>query len=146
LLPNRPEHDGPARHAHASPRGRDRRRTAERRTAERRALLGVAFFSVALFLSRVAWLVHHVYFDRSGVPDLDSFIRFEPATTGVVQDVHGNALIELAREYRRIVTYDEVPLILRQAMLAAEDKSFFAHSGVDYHALPRVAQRTAIDR
>ena len=29
-------------------------------------------------------------------------------------------LIELAREYRRVVTYDEVPLILRQAILAAE--------------------------
>ena len=53
-------------------------------------------------------------------------------------------LIELAREYRRVVTYDEVPLILRQAILAAEDKSFFTHSGVDYRALPRVVQKTAV--
>ena len=45
-------------------------------------------------------------------------------------------LIELAREYRRIVTYDEVPPVLRHAILAAEDKNFFSHSGVDYGALP----------
>ena len=37
-----------------------------------------------------------------------------------------------------MVSYDEVPLILRQAILAAEDKNFFSHSGVDYRALPRV--------
>jgi membrane peptidoglycan carboxypeptidase len=87
---------------------------------------------------------HHVYFDRSGLPDLEPFIRFEPPTTGVVRDVHGQVLIELAREYRRVVTYDEVPLILRQAIIAAEDKSFFSHSGVDYRALPRVIQKTAV--
>ena len=47
-------------------------------------------------------------------------------------------LIELAREYRRVVSYDEVPPVLRHAILAAEDKNFFSHSGVDYGALPRV--------
>jgi membrane peptidoglycan carboxypeptidase len=52
-------------------------------------------------------------------------------------------LIELAREYRRVVSYDEVTLILRQAILATEDKNFFSHSGVDYRSLPRVVQKTA---
>ncbi len=103
----------------------------------------VALLPVALLLTPAAWMVHHVYFDRDGVPDLESFIRFEPPTTGIVRDVHGNVLIELAREYRRVVTYDEVPLIVRQAILAAEDKSFFTHSGVDYSSLPRVVQKTA---
>jgi len=42
------------------------------------------------------------------------------------------------------VTYDEVPLILRQAIVAAEDKRFFTHSGVDYRALPRVVQKMAV--
>ena len=51
-------------------------------------------------------------------------------------------MIQLAREYRRVVTYDEVPLVMRQAILAAEDKNFHSHSGVDYGALPRVIQKT----
>jgi penicillin-binding protein 1A len=107
-------------------------------------LLAGGLLPVALLLVPAAWLVHHVYFDRTGVPELESFIRFEPPTTGVVRDVHGKVLIELAREYRRVVTYDEVPLILRQAILSAEDKSFFSHSGVDYPALPRVIQKTIV--
>ena len=127
-------------------RMRGRRRLAARVKATRRRrvqILAAAILPAALLMLPAAWLIHHVYFDRSGLPDLDSFIRFEPPTTGVVRDVHGKVLIELAREYRRVVTYDEVPLILRQAIMAAEDKSFFAHSGVDYRALPRVVQKTA---
>jgi penicillin-binding protein 1A len=95
-------------------------------------------------LLAAAGLFHHVYFDRSGLPELEPFIRFEPPTIGAVYDARGNVLIELAREHRRVVTYDEVPLILRQAILAAEDKNFFSHSGVDYGALPRVVQKTAV--
>jgi len=106
-------------------------------------LLAVALLSLALLLSPAAWLVQHVYFSRSEVPDLEQFIRFEPPTTGIVRDARGEVLIELAREYRRVVTFDEVPVILRQAILAAEDKNFFTHSGVDYRAVPRVVQKAA---
>ena len=122
------------------------RRLAARVTTTRRRLavvLAFALLAEALLLSPPAWLVFHVYFDRASVPDLEPFIRFEPPTTGVVRDAHGKVLIELAREYRRVVTYGQVPLILRQAILAAEDKSFFTHSGVDYRALPRVVRKTA---
>jgi penicillin-binding protein 1A len=99
---------------------------------------------VASVLIPATWLVYHVYFYRGDLPNLEAFIRFEPPTTGVVRDVHGTVLIELAREYRRVVTYDEMPLVLRQAILAAEDKSFFTHSGVDYGAVPRVVQKTVV--
>jgi membrane peptidoglycan carboxypeptidase len=91
-----------------------------------------------------AALVQHVYFDRSDLPELTAFILFQPPTTGEVTDARGNVVIQLAREYRRVVTYDEVPLVVRQAILAAEDKNFVSHSGVDYAALPRVIEKTAL--
>jgi penicillin-binding protein 1A len=99
---------------------------------------------VLLPLLPAAGFVQHVYFDRNGLPDLGPFIRFEPPTIGEVYDGRGKVLIELAREYRRVVSYAEVPLILRQAILAAEDKNFLSHSGVDYTSLPRVIQKTAM--
>lgn len=149
-----PSHEGRARRrAHAPERMRVafarllvfRRLAAQRITVRRRlaVLLAAAFLFGAALLFPAAWLVHYVYFDRTNLPDLEPFVRFEPPTTGVVRDVHGTVLIELAREYRRIVTYDEVPPILRQAILAAEDKRFYTHSGVEYRALPRVVQKTA---
>jgi penicillin-binding protein 1A len=95
-----------------------------------------------LLLLLAGALIHHVYFDRSGLPDLEAFIRFEPPTTGRVYDARGKVLIELAGEYRKVISYDEVPVILRQAILAAEDKNFFIHSGLEYRALPRVIEKT----
>lgn len=110
----------------------------------RRAVLLLAMIlPLGLALSSAAWLVHHVYLDRAGLPDLEAFLRFQPPTTGVVRDAHGKVLIEVAREYRKVVTFDEVPPILRQAIMAAEDKRFFSHAGVDYLVLPRVVQKAA---
>jgi membrane carboxypeptidase/penicillin-binding protein len=98
---------------------------------------------LALLLLLAIGLVYHVFFDRSGLPDIEPFIRFTPPTIGEVYDVRGTVLMSLAREYRRVVSYNEVPPVLRHAILSAEDKHFFTHAGVDYRALPRVLQKTA---
>src|SRR5213593_349130 len=116
-----------------------------RSACSRRAVfLAVPFVMLLLRVIATWGLAHHIYFDRSGVPDLEAFIRFELATTGKVYDARGTVLVELAREYRRVISYEEIPPVLRQAILAAEDRNFFTHSGVDYRALPRVLYKTAI--
>ena len=108
----------------------------------RRAACFAAPPLILLFLP-VVGLAYHVFFDRSGLPDIEPFIRFTPPAIGEVYDARGTVLIRLAREYRRVVSYDEVPPVLRHAILSAEDKHFFTHSGVDYRAWPRVLQKTA---
>ena len=109
-----------------------------------RRCLRLTVAGLAALVVLPAWsLIHYVYFNRSRLPDLEPFLRFEPPGIGEVFDARGTVLITLAHEYRRVVTYDEVPLVLRQALLAAEDKNFFSHSGVDYSALPRVVHKTA---
>ena len=97
-----------------------------------------------LVLLPPAVVLQHVYFDRSDLPDLAPFVRFQPPTTGEILDARGHVVIQLAREYRRVVTYDEVPLVMRQAIVAAEDKNFDSHSGIDYGALPRVIEKTLV--
>jgi penicillin-binding protein 1A len=117
-----------------------RRRSA----CSRRAVCLAASSLVLPLLLLAVGFVHYIYFDRSGIPDLEPFIRFELSTTGRVYDVRDTVLVELAREYRRVVSYDEVPPILRDAILAAEDKNFFSHSGVEYRALPRMVYKTVV--
>lgn len=104
-------------------------------------LTALAAATILLVLLPPAGLVHHVYFDKRNLPDIEAFIRFELPRTGFVYYAGGSILISVAREYRRVVTYDEVPVVLRHAILAAEDKNFFVHSGVDYRVLPRVVQK-----
>lgn len=91
---------------------------------------------IAAALSAAA--MHHIYFDRTNLPDLASFTRFEFPSIGHIYDAHGQPLVELATQYRRITKYEDIPPIVRDAVLAAEDKNFFAHNGVDYSTIPRV--------
>ena len=75
----------------------------------RRAVRVAAPLLALLLLLPAALLLHHVYLDRSGLPDLEPFIRFEPPTIGKIYDGQGAVLIELAREHRRVVSWDEIP-------------------------------------
>jgi penicillin-binding protein 1A len=124
------------------------RRRLVRGAARARALCRTVAFRLlappAAALLAVAGLgVRHVYFDRSDVPDLERFVRFEAPTVGAIEDSRGELLVELAREYRHVLRYQDLPAVMRDAIVSAEDKNFFAHSGIDYTALPRVIWKTA---
>ena len=103
-----------------------------------RVLVGTAIVAATL----VAGAIRYIYFDRTNLPDLEAFSRFEFPTIGHVYDVNGQPLVEMASEYRQITRYEDIPPIVRDAILAAEDKNFFSHSGVDYSGFVRVAVQT----
>jgi membrane peptidoglycan carboxypeptidase len=88
--------------------------------------------------------IHHVYFSRHNLPNLGRFTRFEFPTIGHVYDASGRPLIELAREYREIARYEDIPPIVRDAILSAEDKRFFSHNGLDYVTVPRVLGKVRV--
>jgi len=83
-------------------------------------------------------VLYHVYFDRSNLPDLEGFTRFEFPTAGGIYDANGQLLKEMATESRQITHYEEIPSVVRDAILSAEDKNFFSHSGVDYSGFARM--------
>lgn len=93
---------------------------------------------LAVAILPAAGILGHVHLNRENVPDLEEFLLFDLPTTGLVLDSDGRVVIQLAREYRRMVSYEDIPPILRQAILATEDRGFFRHGGVDYRAFPRV--------
>jgi membrane peptidoglycan carboxypeptidase len=125
---------------------RVRVRAAARRIRRTRlGRLGWTKGLVRLFLCTTAFATvpagagfYHVYFDRNSLPDLDGFTRFEFSTIGHIYDAHGQPLKEMASESRQLTRYEEIPPIVREAILAAEDKNFFSHSGVDYTGFARV--------
>ena len=102
--------------------------------------------AIALLMSTGASLftlgaLQHTYLDRGNLPDLGPFTRFEFPAIGHVYDANGQTLIALAREYRQNAPYGALPPIVRDAILATEDKHFFSHNGVDYSCFPRVLSK-----
>lgn len=105
-------------------------------------LVRIASFLVAIPVVSILCGVIYVSYNRTDLPDLDAFFRFEPPTTGHIYDANGQVLIELGRERREIIRYRDIPDVLRQAILSAEDENFFSHAGVDYSAFPRLLVKT----
>src|SRR4030067_517513 len=67
--------------------------------------IGTIFITTAL----VAVGFHHVYFDRTNLPDIGSFTRFELPTIGHLYATHGQPLIELPKEDRRSMPHEGIP-------------------------------------
>ena len=88
--------------------------------------------------------LYHIYFDRSNLPDLEGFARFEFPAIGRIYDVNGRPLKEMGSESREISQYGEIPAIVRDAIIAAEDKNFFSHSGIDYSGFARVLSKAKL--
>ena len=54
-------------------------------------------------------------------------------------------LYDKKREKRRIVAFDDIPKVMVNALLAAEDKHFFQHAGFDPVGIMRAAWRDLLD-
>ena len=109
-----------------------------------RGVLNLVICTAPIIAALVSIGFYRVYFDRNDLPDIEAFVRFEFPTIGTVYDANGQPLIELAKEYRKITQYEDIPAIVRDAIIATEDKHFFSHSGVDYSAFPRVLGKVRI--
>lgn len=70
-----------------------------------------------------------------GLPEEEELARFAPDLPSTVRDVHGEVVASFMRERRIYLRYDEIPPLLRNAFLSAEDKNFYSHGGVDYAGL-----------
>lgn len=88
---------------------------------------------------------YYIYHNRNNLPDIEPFIKFEPPAIGEAYDSKGQVIVGLAKEYRRINKYADMPPVVVQAVLSAEDKRFFWHHGVDYLALLQAAAYSGLD-
>ena len=66
------------------------------------------------------------------ISDLDDYA---PGTITRIQARNGELIGEFATERRLILSYDEIPEVLRNAIIAAEDGDFFTHTGFN---IPRI--------
>ena len=81
-----------------------------------------------------------VYFHFAGslppIPDVATYHEVA-ATTTVMRGWDGTHLAELATERREILPFDRFPPQLVHAFLAAEDRRFYEHQGIDYRGIAR---------
>src|SRR5437764_4488559 len=73
------------------------------------------------------------------LPSLETLTDYQPKIPLRVVSAEGALLGEFGEERRAIVKIGDVPEVMRQAILAAEDERFYQHGGVDYLSVARAA-------
>ena len=89
-------------------------------------------------LAAAGAIAFHHQFLRD-LPDLRRIEDYSPPVTSVVLDRQGRVIGEFYEEQRRLVPIGEIPRHVQLAFVAAEDKSFFEHKGIDYTSIMRAA-------
>ena len=75
-------------------------------------------------------------FSRSP-PEYSQLQDYEPAVMTRVHASNGELLAEYARERRLYLPIQAVPKLVINAFIAAEDKSFYDHGGIDFSGIAR---------
>jgi penicillin-binding protein 1A len=73
------------------------------------------------------------------LPSLDALIDYDPKLSLKIYSSEGTLVGEFGQEKRLLVKIDQVPDLMKKAVLAAEDERFYEHGGVDYVGVMRAA-------
>jgi len=77
---------------------------------------------------------------KDNVPSVDELAELKPLIISTVYSDQGIPAKEFAAERRIQVPYSQIPLVLKQAIIATEDPRFFAHKGIDYRGILRAVK------
>ncbi len=90
-----------------------------------------------VFLVGVAATAGLLWHYSKDLPDYSQLQNYEPAVMTRVHAADGSLLAEYARERRLYIPIQAVPKLVINAFIAAEDKNFYEHNGIDFQGIMR---------
>ena len=101
-------------------------------------LLGAIALAGLVVAVYAAWLFHDL-------PDASELADYRPPTATRVYAGDGTLIGEFSDERRIYVSYDQIPDTVVHAFLAAEDRSFFQHGGIDVSGIARASIKNVVN-
>lgn len=89
--------------------------------------LGIA--AVAISIGAIFWV-----YGRD-LPSHESLAQYKPPTISRIYSGEGQIIDEFARERRLFTPSNEIPVMVKQAFISAEDKNFYSHKGYDMRGI-----------
>lgn len=96
--------------------------------------LGLAGAAAVALLLTIAVALAVAY---PNLPDISDLADYRPKLPLRVYSAEGALLGEFGEERRNLTPIDEIPQVMKDAVLAIEDARFFQHGGVDYKGVVR---------
>ncbi|MES0881826.1 penicillin-binding protein 1A [Roseibium sp. SCP14] len=95
--------------------------------------------ALALLIAAGVWM-YLQHLDES-LPDYTALKNYEPPVMTRVHAADGSLMAEYATQRRMFLPIQAIPERVKQAFIAAEDKNFYSHIGVDPEGIARAAVR-----
>ncbi|HTU79059.1 MAG TPA: transglycosylase domain-containing protein [Solirubrobacteraceae bacterium] len=109
---------------------------AARRTRLKRLRL-LAIVSAVLVLGLISFVFGMFVSVASDLPSLTRFSLYKDERSSTLYDDLGRPIGVLSQENRVIVTPEQIPRIVKNAVVSIEDKRFWTNSGVDLRGIAR---------
>jgi penicillin-binding protein 1A len=74
---------------------------------------------------------------NSDLPQVNSLEDYHPSLITEVYSDDGQVIGSFALERRVIVSWDEIPQVVKDAITSVEDQNFFTHWGIDFYGIAR---------
>ena len=90
-------------------------------------IIGVAFALMFTILLGYAFLIA-----KPNLPKISALVDYNPKTPLRIYTADKVLIGEFGEERRKVIPLNEIPLSMRNAVIATEDDRFYSHGGVDY--------------
>jgi penicillin-binding protein 1A len=89
------------------------------------SLVTIGLVALAMFIGAIFMMY------ARDLPDTDQLAQYTPPTISRIYSGQGELIDEFAQERRLFAPADEIPDMVKQAFISAEDKNFYTHKGYD---------------
>ncbi|MWD28012.1 PBP1A family penicillin-binding protein [Aquicoccus sp. SCR17] len=96
-------------------------------------LITMGLFAIAVTIGGVFWV-----YGRD-LPSHESLAQYQPPTISRIYSGEGRLIDEFAQERRLFTPAEEIPDLVKQAFISAEDKNFYQHHGYDTRGIASAA-------
>lgn len=103
----------------------------------RKLLLSAFGLVVGLGLFAVGLLAIAIFVTYPKLPSLEAVTHYQPKMPLAIYSSDGKLLGQFGEERRAFTKIDDFPQVLKDAVVAAEDKRFYQHGGVDVIGIAR---------
>lgn len=103
---------------------------------------GFAFISLAVILT----IFLRSYYDQDDGKILASLVEWHPEDNSLVFDTDGNIVGEFYSEDHIFIPLEKIPNDLINAVISIEDRKFWHHHGIDYHAMLRALWINSVEK
>ncbi len=97
----------------------------------------VVFFSLGITGALI--VIFTMIMIYPNLPDLDQLTDYQPKMPLRIYTADHVLIGEFGEERRNLIHFDEIPNIMKKAVLAIEDDRFYQHGGIDYIGILRAA-------